>query len=79
MDISKEERKWIKTHNKILDGLISHMKEIIRINENPNQIITNVSSRTINNKENEILNYGLNHGIVVSAKQSDILAYSEPL
>ena len=42
-------------------------------------MITNVSSRTINNKENKILNYGLNHGIAVSAKQSDVLAYSEPL
>ena len=36
MVICKEERKWIKTHNKILDGLISHKKEIIGINENPN-------------------------------------------
>ena len=76
---SKEERKWIKTHNKKLDGLISHKKEISGINQNPNSIITNLSSRTINNEEYKILTSGLNHGIGVSAKQNDILAHSEAL
>ena len=64
-------------HNKKLDGLISHKKEINWINENPNSIITNLSSTTINYEEYKILTYGLNHGIAVSAKQNDILASSE--
>ena len=66
-------------HNKKLDGLISHKKEINWINENPNSIITNLSSTTINYEEYKILTYGLNHGIAVSAKQNDILASSEAL
>ena len=79
MVISKEERKWIKTHNKKRHGLISRKKEINRINENPNSIITNLSSKTITKEEYNILSYGLNHGIAVSAKQNDILASSEAL
>ena len=66
-------------HNKKLDGLISHKKEINWISENPNSIITNLSSTTINYEEYKILTYGLNHGIAVSAKQNDILASSEAL
>ena len=61
-------------HNKKLDCLISYKKEINGINENSNSILINLSSRTINNEEYEILAYGLNHGITVSAKQNDILA-----
>ena len=49
------------------------------INENPNSVITNLSSKTINNEEYKILTYGLNHGIAVSAKKNDILASSETL
>ena len=49
MVTSKEEHKWIKTQHKNLDDLISHKKEINAINENPNSVITNLSSRTSNN------------------------------
>ena len=55
MVISKEEHKWIKKHNKKLHGLISRKKEINRINENPNSIITNLSSKTITKEEYNIL------------------------
>ena len=58
----KDQRKWIKTHNKKLDGLISHKKEINGINENPNLVITNILPRTINNEKCKILTYGSNHG-----------------
>ena len=79
MIISKEEHKWIKTQNKNLDDLISHKKEISAINENPNSVITNLSSRTINNDGYKILTYGLNHDTAVSTKQNDILGSSEAL
>ena len=59
--------------------MISHKREINGINQNPNSVITNLSPRTINNKEYKILTYRLNHGIAVSAKQNDILASSEAL
>lgn len=79
MVTSKEEHKWIKTQNKNLDDLISHKKEINAINENPNSVITNLSSRTSNNDGYKILTYGLNHDTAVSTKQNDILASSEAL
>ena len=59
--------------------MISYKKEITGINENSNSILINLSSRTINNEEYEILTYGLNRGITVSAKQNYILASSEAL
>ena len=59
--------------------MIPYKKEINGINENSNSILINLSSRTINNEEYEILTYGLNHGITVSAKQNYILASSEAL
>ena len=79
MVTSKEEHKWIKTQHKNLDDLISHKKEINAINENPNSVITNLSSRTSNNDGYKILTYGLNHDTAVSTKQNDILASSEAL
>ena len=36
-------------------------------------------SRTVNNEENKMFTYGLNHGIAVSGKQNDILASNEAL
>ena len=61
--------------------MISHKNEWINngTNENPNSIITNLSSRTINNEEYKILTNGLNHSITISAKRNDILASSEAL
>ena len=54
MAISKEVRKWIKTHNKKHEGLICRKREINGINENPNSVITNLSSNTINNTTKNI-------------------------
>ena len=59
--------------------MISCKEEINGINENPNSVITNLSSKAINNEEYKILTYELNHGIAVSAKKNDILASSETL
>ena len=61
--------------------MISHKNEWINngTNENPNSIITNLSSRTINNEDYKILTNGLNHGIAISSKWNDILASSEAL
>ena len=50
--------------------MISHKKEISGINEDPNSIITNLLSRTIDNDEYKILTYGLKYGIAVSAKEN---------
>ena len=58
---------------------MSQKKEIHGINENPNSVITSLSSRTINKEEYRILTYGFNYGIAISAKQNAILTSSEAL
>ena len=73
MIITKEESKWIKTHNKKLDNLINEKKSINVINS----VITSLSSRSLNNNEQRILTYVLKHGIAISPKQNDILVSSE--
>ena len=75
--ITKDESKWIRTHNEKVDNLISEKKAINGISENPNLVITNLSSCNLNNNEYKILTYGLQHGIAKSPKQNDILASSE--
>ena len=77
--ITKEESKWIRTHNKKLDNLTNEKKAINGISDNPNSVITNLSSRNLNNNENKILTYGLKHGIAISPKQNNTLAFSEVL
>ena len=41
--ITKEERKWIRTHNKKLKNLINEKKAMNRISDNPTSLITNLS------------------------------------
>ena len=41
--ITKEERKWIRTHHKKLKNLINEKKAINRISDNPTSVITNLS------------------------------------
>ena len=77
--ITKEESEWIRTHNKKYENLINKKKAINEISENLNSVITNLSSRILNNNESKILTKSLKHGIAISFKQNDILASSEAL
>ena len=77
--ITKEESEWIRTHNKKYENLINEKKAINEISENLNSVITNLSSRILNNNECKILTKGLKHGIAISFKQNNILASSEAL
>ena len=77
--ITKEESKWIRTHNEKLDNLRNETKVINGISDKPNSVITNLSSRNLNNMKYKILTYGLKHGIAISPKQNNILASIEGL
>ena len=79
MIIMKEERKWIKIHNKKLDNLKNEKKAINGKSDHPSLVITNLLSRNINSNEYKILNYSLKHGIAKSPKGNNILASSEVL
>ena len=65
------------THYKELDRLFKKKKEEDGLKENPNNVIWNLTSRTLSNEEWQILHYGLNHGIATNLKESDILASAE--
>ena len=66
-----------KTHNKKFDNLINEKKAINGISDYSNLVITNLSSRNLNNNEYKTLTYGLRQEIALSPTQNDILAFSE--
>lgn len=57
--------------------MINEKKAINGISDYSNLVITNLSSRNLNNNEYKILTYGLRQEIALSPTQNDILAFSE--
>ena len=49
------------------------------LTENPNNIITNLSSHTLTEEEFEALRYGLKFGLTTHPCESKILAYTEDI
>ena len=43
------------------------------IHNSPNYLITNLTNVTVSNKEIEILNYRLKHGLAIRPKESEII------
>ena len=70
-------KKTQVTHNKKLDSLFNKKQEEDGLKDNPNNVISDLTSRILSNEECEVLRYGLNHGISTSLKESDILASAE--
>ena len=70
-------KKTQVTHNKKLDRLFNKKQEEDGLKDNPNNVISDLTSRILSNEECQVLRYGLNHGITTSLKESDILASPE--
>ena len=70
-------KKTQVTHNKKLDRLFNKKQEEDGLKDNPNNVISDLTSRILSNEECQVLRYGLNHGITTSLKESDILASAE--
>ena len=49
------------------------------INENPNNIISNLTLQTLWNDEYQVLRYGLNHGLETHQKETDIPANAKSI
>ena len=70
-------KKTQVTHNKKLDRLFNKKQEEDGLKDNPNNVISDLTSRILSNEECQVLRYGLNHGITTSLKESDIPACPE--
>ena len=68
-----------QSHNKKFDSLSKKKQKEDGIEENPNNIICNLTSRTLSNDEYQVLRYGLNHGLATHQKETDILANAESI
>ena len=75
----KDEKKIIKRHQKKLDSLIKEKNKENNIHENPNPVVTNLSSHDLSNEELSILKFGLKHGLATRPNESDILSYAEDI
>ena len=77
--VLKDEKKIIKRHRKKLDSLIKEKNKENNIHENPNPVVTNLSSHDLSNEELSILKFGLKHGLATRPNESNILSYAEDI
>ena len=69
--------KIIKWHRKKLDALIFKKKMKDGLQNNPNDLITNVTGRILWDIEGEILKCGLKHGIITPSNEPEIVVIAE--
>ena len=77
--VIKEEKLVLKRHQKKLDNLLKEKNELNDIYDNPNIVVTNLSSHVQSNKEYSILKFGLKYGLPTRPNESNILAYAEDI
>ena len=77
--VEKEELKIVDRYKRKLDNLLQEKNSEDDLTENPNNIITNLSSHTLTEEEFEALRYGLKFGIATPPCESNILAYTEDI
>ena len=68
--VLKDEKKIIKRHRKKLDSLIKEKNKENNIHENPNPVVTNLSSHDLSNEELSTLKFGLKHGLATRPNES---------
>ena len=71
--------KIVDQHKHELDNLLQEKNSEDGLTENPNNIITNLSSHTLTEEEFEALRYGLKFGLATLPCESNILAYTEDI
>ena len=78
--VLKDEKKIVKRHQKKLENRKNIEKNIENnIHENPNPVVTNLSSHNLTNEEHSILKFGLKHGLATHPNESNILLYAEDI
>ena len=77
--VEKEEETVAKRHEKKFSSLLKEKSEVEGTANNPNRIIWNFSSHTLEEEEYQTLQYGLKHGIACKPDNEEILASAEAL
>ena len=76
--INKQMTKLKERQNKKLDSLITMEKNIQGVLENnPNNLISNLTGKTSSDTEIEILIYGLKHGIATRTFEAKMIVIAE--
>ena len=68
-----------KRHQKKMDALIVEKKIKDGINQNPNELITNLTGRQLTDEEIEILKVGLKHGTASRPRESEMIVIAEDI
>ena len=68
-----------KRHQKKMDALMVEKKIKDGINQNPNELITNLTGRQLTDEEIEILKVGLKHGIASRPRESEMIVMAEDI
>ena len=63
--------------NKKLDGLIVEKNVQDGLENNPNNLISNLTDKTLSDTETEILKYGFKHGIATRPSEVEMIVISE--
>ena len=66
-------------HDRKFNNLIMEKRIQEGIHNNSNDLITNVTNVTLSNNKIEILMYGLNHGLAIGPKESEMIVIMEDI
>ena len=77
--VIKEVKLVLKRHQKKKDNLLKEKNELNDIYDNPNIVVTNLSSDVLSNEEYSTLKFGLKYGLATRPNESNILAYAEDI
>ena len=77
--VIKEEKLVLKRHQMKLHDLLKEKNNLNDIYDNPNTVVTNLSSHVLSNEEYSILKFGLKYGLPTCPNESNILAYAEDI
>ena len=77
--VLKDEKKIVKCHQKKLENLLKEKNIENNIDENPDPVVTSLSSHNLTNEEHSILKLGLKHGLATRPNESNTLSYAEDI
>ena len=70
-------RRVKERQNKKLDGLVVEKNVQDGLQNNPNNLISNLTGKTLSDTEIEILKYGLKHGIATRPSEEEMIVKTE--
>ena len=75
--LENELAKVKQRHGSKFDKLVVEKALKNGIEQNPNEVISNLTGEDLTNEEKEVLSYGLKHGVATNVKEEDIIPVVE--